>query len=181
MKVNSWYEDPELESEYLFKESKLKKNAEISDRLKCLALAIEGWTAYKISLKLDVTRQSVFRWVSWYNDAGIDGLWDKQYGGRAKRISDTQIEQLKQVILAGPSKESGLSRFRGIDIVKFLKEKYQIEYSLSSVYRILEEMGLSYIKPRPLHSKQNTTRQNAWKSAFAENKKKPGDRGLVPG
>ena len=158
MRVQSWFEDPEMESEHLFRESKLKRNAEISDRLKCLALAIDGWTATKISLKLDVTRQSVFRWVSWYNDAGEDGLWDKKRVAREKRLSKAQADDLKKIIIAGPSKESGLSRFRGIDIVEILREKYQIEYSLSSVYRMLEEMGLSHIKPRPLHPKQNTAR-----------------------
>lgn len=181
MRVRSWHKEPEQESEYLFREAKLKRNAEISDRIKGVAFAIEGWTAYKISLKLDVTRQTVCRWVSWYNAGGIDGLWDKKYKKKEKRVSNAQVEDLRKIILAGPSEESGLSRFRAKDIIEIIKKKYQTEYSLSSVYRMLEDMGLSYVKPRPLHPKQDTDRLTAWKLVLSQNKKKSGNRGVVSG
>jgi transposase len=162
MKVVSWFDNPEMESEQLYNESRLKKNIEISVRLKCISFALDSWQASKISLKLDVTRQTVCRWVSWYNDAGVDGLWDKKYKEAERRVSKAQESELRQIILDGPSKESGLAKFRGIDIVKIIREKYQTEYSLSSVYYMLGRMGLSYIKPRPLHPNQDSKRLEAW-------------------
>jgi hypothetical protein len=60
--------------------------------------------------------------------------------------------RFKERIVAGAALErDGVVAFRGIDGHRILKEEFAIDCSLSSTYRLLHRLKLSWLAPRPRH------------------------------
>ncbi len=62
-------------------------------------------------------RQTLRDWVHRYNADGIAGLSDARRSGRPPALSPAQMEELKELVLAGPDLASdGVVRWRCIDL-----------------------------------------------------------------
>ena len=53
----------------------------------------------------------------------------------------------------------GVVAFRGVDAQRILKEEFDIDCSLSSTYRLLHRIELSWLAPRPRHPQADATAQ----------------------
>ena len=71
--------------------------------------------------------------------------------------------RFKERIVAGAALErDGVVAFRGVDAQRILKEEFEIDCSLSSTYRLLHRMELSWLAPRPRHPQAEATAQAAF-------------------
>ena len=55
--------------------------------------------------------------------------------------------------------------FRAVDAQRILKEEFEIDCSLSSTYRLLHRMQLSWLAPRPRHPEADATAQAAFRNS----------------
>ena len=77
--------------------------------------------------------------------------------------------ELLQIVLAGPDPEaSGLSAFTREDLVHICEERFGKRLHVTSMGRILRELGLSRQKSRPSHPLKDAASHEAFK-------KSPGD------
>ena len=68
--------------------------------------------------------------------------------------------RFKERIVAGAElARDGVVAFRGVDAQRLLKEEFAIDCSLSSTYRLLHRMQLSWLAPRPRHPEADATAQ----------------------
>ena len=68
--------------------------------------------------------------------------------------------RLKERIVAGAEPErDGVAAFRGVDAQRILREEFEIDCRLSSTYRLLHRMKLSWLAPRPRHPQADATTQ----------------------
>ena len=68
--------------------------------------------------------------------------------------------RFKERIVAGAELErDGVVAFRGVDAQRILKEEFAIDCSLSSSYRLLHRIKLSWLVPRPRHPRADATAQ----------------------
>jgi len=65
--------------------------------------------------------------------------------------TDTTVPQLLQ--------RDGVVAFRAVDAQRILKEEFEIDCSLSSTYRLLHRLKLSWLAPRPRHPWADATAQ----------------------
>ena len=94
---------------------------------------------------------------------GIEGLRDRPRPGRQPRVDAVTSARLKDRIVAGAElARDGVVAFRGVDAQRILKEEFAIECSLSSTYRLLHRMPLSWLAPRPRHPEADATAQAAF-------------------
>jgi transposase len=71
--------------------------------------------------------------------------------------------RLEERIVAGAELErDGVVAFRGVDAQRILKEEFDIDCSLSSTYRLLHRIKLSWLAPRPRHPQADATAQAAF-------------------
>src|SRR5271170_2724353 len=83
--------------------------------------------------------------------------------GRQPRVDAATSARLKDRIVAGAElARDGVVAFRGVDAQRILKEEFAIECSLSSTYRLLHRMQLSWLAPRPRHPEADATAQAAF-------------------
>src|SRR5271170_1002092 len=95
--------------------------------------------------------------------ARLAGLSRSAAPGRQPRVDAATSARLKDRIVAGAElARDGVVAFRGVDAQRILKEEFAIECSLSSTYRLLHRMQLSWLAPRPRHPEADATAQAAF-------------------
>ena len=85
---------------------------------------------------------------------------DRPRPGRLPRVDAATSARFKERIVAGAALErDGVVAFGGVDAQRLLKEDFGIDCSLSSTYRLLHRINLSWLAPRPLHPEADTPAQ----------------------
>ena len=131
-------------------------------RLLALQNLKEGKTVEEICGSLKIARDRVRTWVSRFLEHGIDGLKEKPGRGRKTKISGSQKIALAEFIVEkSVSKEGG--RLFGKDIVGLMSSCFKVNYSLSSAYNIMHELGFSWITSRSIHPKCDKAAQEEFK------------------
>jgi transposase len=89
--------------------AQLRRLASRSDegRLACrilaIALVLEGWSRTEAAMACGMDRQTLRDWVHRYNHDGVGGLSDGHRSGRPPALSAEQMQDLKALVLAGPT------------------------------------------------------------------------------
>ena len=90
-----------------------------------------------------------------FNEDGPDGLTNRKGAGRRRLLSDDQMRELAQIIETGPNQEiDGVVRWRRIDLVRIIDERFAVTCSQSVISDYLAELGFSHISGRPQHPAQ---------------------------
>jgi transposase len=86
--------------------------------------------------------------------------------GRPPTLDANQKAELVRIVLAGPDPEtSGLSAFTREDLVRICKERFDKSLHVTSMGRILRELGFSRQKGRPSHPQKDPAAQAAFKKS----------------
>jgi transposase len=137
-------------------------NARLRMRLLAISHFVDGKNRTEIAKFLKVSRVSVNKWVKAYLDFGIEGLFEKPHTGRPSRLTTKQKIKLKKYITENAIKPTG-GRLQGVDIMDYIFKEFNITYGLSGVYRLLNELNLSWITTRSKHPKQSEKQQEDFK------------------
>jgi transposase len=120
-------------------------------RLMALASILDGLSraqAAKVGL---MDRQTLRDWVHRFNAEGPTGLKDRKSPGPGSRLTPEQHAKLKTIISAGPDlAETGLVRWRCVDLAKVIKKEFKVEYHESTVGKLLHSFGFPHIILRVL-------------------------------
>ena len=74
-------------------------------RIVALALVVEGASRLEAARQSGVDLQTLRDWMHWYNEAGIDCLASRPIPGRPRSLTTEQMQQLREVVLAGSGHE----------------------------------------------------------------------------
>jgi len=130
-------------------------NAKQRDRYRAVALALQGYTTPQIRHMLARSKNFVQRWNYAYRDGGIDALLPKPNPGRPVKLPPEQEQVFKQRMLAGPTDGDNVCTLWAKDAFAILRQEFGVLYSLPGVYALLHRLGLSCLKPRPQHRKND--------------------------
>jgi transposase len=140
----------------------LKAYLQIRDRIRALILALEGLTDQEIADRMGYSLGWVKKWISRYSKNGFAGLYDQKRSGAPPFLTDIQIEQFYEMIIAGPDPDDILSRYRISDLIELAEKYFGVTYSSSGMHALLKRMELSYVKPRPQHPKNDPAQMKDW-------------------
>ena len=99
----------------------------------------------------------MLRTVRRFNAEGAAGLLDRKLGGRPSKLTAGQKTELAAIAKAGPDrKETGLVRWRRVDLKAVIEDRFGVVYNERSVSRLLHELGFSHVSARPYHPAQKT-------------------------
>ena len=138
-----------------------------------------GVTQTELAEWYDVQRRTIYSWLKRLDtDESLEqAVTDDKRTGRKRKLSETQQEDFEATVHEPPEKV-------GIDapawtpalVQQFLDESYDVEYSIPSCRRLLQEAGLSYQKPRRKAAEADETEQEE----FYDELKKSGGRWTPP-
>ena len=133
-------------------------------RILAIAMVVDGHSRLVAARAGGMDRQTLRDWVHRYNAAGISGLSDAHRSGRPSALSDEQMRELKDLVLAGPDLDrDGVVRWRCIDLRSVIAARYEVVVHERTVGKLLRRMGLSRVQPRPYHPKRDADAQEAFK------------------
>ncbi len=141
---------------------KSTSNARLRIRYLAVSHFIDGKNRTEIAKFLKVSRLSVNKWVKAYLDHGLDGLQEKMHSGRPHRLTEGQRQQLKNYVTEHAVNTDG-GRLQARDIGVYIEHNFGIKYQSSGIYRLLHDIGLSWITSRSKHPKQSIEAQDAFK------------------
>jgi transposase len=128
------------------------ESGRVCQRVLMIANMLEGMEHEEAARLAGLSRSAAYEWHNRYEEDGIEGLRDRPRPGRQPRVDAVTSARLKERMVAGAVLErDGVVAFRGVDAQRILKEEFEIDCSLSSTYRLLHRIKLSWLAPRPRH------------------------------
>jgi transposase len=133
-------------------------------RLFALALVLEGASRTEAAERSGMDRQTLRDWVHRYNAEGIEGLKSRQAPGRAPSLSESQMAELRELVIEGPDPEvHGVVRWRCVDLRAEVARRFLVEVHENTIGRWLHELGLTRLQPRPQHPQKDLEAEAAFK------------------
>lgn len=142
-----------------------EKRAKQRDRLRMVAMALDGLEKKQIAALLGVVKSTVEHWVYRYRDHGLDAVKAKKQPGKPPLLNAEQKAELKARVLAGPRPEDGVTAFRGKDVQRLIRTMFGVRLSLTQTYTIMHGLGLAWLAPRPRHENQDIEAQQRFRDA----------------
>ena len=102
----------------------------------------------KIGKSLRRPHSTIRNWILRATD-GLDGLHDVRRPGPARRLSDGQLAELKEDLIAGPQAHGlGSHTWTGKMVAGHVRKKYGVSYVPRTMQELMHEMGLVHARPR---------------------------------
>ena len=145
-----------------------ESKALVRDRHRVVLLAGEGvdgqsQTRDQIAAAVGRSRQFVDEWVGRYRKLGLSGLEARKAKGNPPSLTPAEQEAFKRRMLAGPTEaDGGKCTLRGGDAKRILEQEFGKPLKLSTVYLLMHKVGLSCLRPRPRHRKNDPAAMKQW-------------------
>ena len=123
-----------------------------------------GVSPEEVTRILGLSRSTVYNWLAQYREHGMDGLKAKKISGRPPKINGKQMKWIYDTIV---QKTPLQFRFEFAlwtreMIQKIIQDKFGIRLGLSSVSRLLKQLGLTCQRPIFKAWQQNSQQVNNW-------------------
>jgi transposase len=113
-----------------------------------IANMLEGMEPEEAARLVGLSRSGAYERHNRYEEDGIEGLRDRRRPGRPPRVGAVTTARFKERIVAGAElQRDGVVAFRGVGAKRILKEEFDIDCSLSSIYRRHRVISDSEIRP----------------------------------
>ncbi len=154
----------ELSAAELRERASRGRDGRVACRVLAIAHVLEGASRTAAASSCGMDRQTLRDWVHRYNADGIAGLSDAPRSGRPPALSDAQMEELKDLVIAGPDlANDGVVRWRCLDLRAVIEARYEVVVHERTVGKLLRRMGLTRLQARPYHPKKDADAQEAFK------------------
>jgi transposase len=156
-------------------------DADQARRLLAIAMVLDGTSRLDAARQTGMDRQTLRDWVHRYNTTGIDGLVSRKAPGAAPKLTEAQMAELREVVIAGPDpKVHAVIRWRCIDLCAEVTRRFKVTVPERTMGKWLGKLGLTRLQPRPYHPKKDAAAQEAFKKTSAAACKKPCSASLPP-
>jgi len=140
------------------------RDGRVVRRLLAIALVLEGASRAEAARLNGMDRQTLRDWVHRYNDEGVAGLHPRAIPGRPGVLTEEQKEQVRTMVLEGPNPDiDGVVRWRCVDLRDAIAARWSVALHVRTVGRLLHELDMTRLQPRPFHPKKDATAQADFK------------------
>ena len=130
-------------------------NKRDADRIKAVYLLSRGKSAREIAEVLMLDEDTVSHYRKRYESGGIAGLLKDAYLGSQPMLSCAEIEELTKHL-------EGQTYLTVERIVDYVKQTYQVSYSISGMRHLLHRLKFVYKKAKAVPGKANAKLQRAY-------------------
>jgi transposase len=137
-------------------------------RLLAIAMILDGTSRLDAARQAGMDRQTLRDWVHRYNEAGIDGLVSRKPPGARPKLTQAQMAELREVVIAGPDPQTHkVVRWRCVDLCAEVARRFSVIVPERTIGKWLRKLKLTQLQPRPYHPKKDATAQEAFKKTSA--------------
>jgi len=133
-------------------------------RLLAIAMILDGASRLNAARQAGMDRQTLRDWVHRYNEAGIHGLVSRKAPGAAAKLSQAQMAELRELVIAGPDREvHKVIRWRCVDLCAEVTRRFSVTVPERTMGKWLRKLKLTQLQPRPHHPKKDAAAQEDFK------------------
>lgn len=147
------------------KMAKMESQKRVHERLLALHHLCSGKNRNEAAAIVGRSDEWLRAWVLKYHNGGYDMLAAKNHKGKKSYLSKKQEMELKAEILKVQDDRNG-GRITAREIIKLIEDKYKVTYKGTSVYDLLERLGMTWVSSRSKHPKSDEKKQNSFKQTF---------------
>ncbi len=136
---NYKFGDDEIEKLQTFRDN--QNDARLKQRFISLLMLAEGLEPHKVASIIGKSKKTVENWFSQYLTKGIESLNSFQYKPKTSFLNDEQVEKLTKWV-----KEKNPRTLK--QIKEYIKENFNVKYSIEGVRKLLIKNGLKLLKPK---------------------------------
>jgi transposase len=134
-------------------------------RLRAGDLIARGFDDVEMMDILEVSRSSLYRWRKKVNGGGLKSLERAAGSGKPSTHTTSQLEELKNILIAGSRAAGYLTdRWTSRVVADLIRKKWAVNYCRSNVRRILNDLGFSYKKPNVKSTKHSQEVIDTWRA-----------------
>jgi transposase len=133
-------------------------------RIEAVRRVLAGEAPTMVARSMGLYHNRVFVWLAMYRSEGWDGLRSRRSNGRPKRLSAKQIEWIYNAVTQKNPLQLKLpfALWTRGQVRTLLYRRFQIKLSLSSIGRLLAQLGLTCQKPLFRAWQQNPSLVKQW-------------------
>jgi transposase len=109
-----------------------ERNPRIRKRMLALACVAEGTSPLTVAVKMKVAHSVVLERVRRFQEEGLAGLQDRPPFGRPRKLTATQLDELRLVVIDHP--EMTYAQLRD-----FVRSRFRVRYSTKGLQRLLKQ------------------------------------------
>ncbi len=147
--------------------SRYRRESHGPSKIRLLALhhLQQGKSTQEVSCMLGYPRQTVWEWLQWFKNGGLERICSKPVGrGRKSKLTDSQQQQLYEAVPELQAQLKG-GRLKADDIRIWLEKKWGVKYAPGSIYPVLRRLKLVWITSRSRHPLANKEAQADFKKS----------------
>ena len=148
------------------------KIEKLEQRKMIIKLHIKGKKQDEISKLLDIPQSTISYWIIRYRQT--KSLEDMPRAGKPSKLTQQYLEDAKTHLLDyAPERYGGESiGWTTKTAIDFIKQKYNVIYSMRRMQELFHKLGLSLITPRSEHYNSSKLARNVFRDEFKKNSKK---------
>jgi len=112
----------------------------------------------EVAKLLGDARRSVEYWVRGFAEEGWAGLREGERGGRPRRLSEKQLQQVHAALRQRPRGLGG-NRWDGKTLAAWIQRQYGISLGVRQCQRLFRQLGFGLRQPRPAMARADPERQ----------------------
>jgi transposase len=127
-------------------------------------MILDGASRLDAARQAGMDRQTLRDWVHRYNEAGIHGLVSRKAPGAAPKLTQAQMVELRELVIAGPDRTiHKVIRWRCVDLCAEVARRFSVTVPERTIGKWLHKLKLTQLQPRPHHPKKDAATQEAFK------------------
>lgn len=144
---------------------KIGRQAQQSMRISVVQRVLDGESPEELARTLDVARSAIYRWVKSYREGGLEALREKKAPGRAKLLSDDQLEFIRYIVVSTspPFWSFPTVMWTRAMVAELVERVFGLSYSVEGIGRLMRhEMKLSNQRPVRRAYEQDEKKVRQW-------------------
>jgi len=133
-------------------------------RVEAVRKVQSGESPEEVIRAIGFSSRRIYEWLSWYRSGGWDALKARRATGRPKRLTGSQIRWLYKMVTTKDPRQLKFSfaLWTRPMIRTLIWRRYKLKLSLTSVGRLLAQLGLSCQRPLTKAFEQNPSLVEKW-------------------
>ena len=144
----------------------------VAERIKIIISLSEGESPQRLSKIFFTDVRTIQRYMKAYLEEGLESIGFTDYGSHNFKLNPEQEEELKNAI------DDGLFH-TSKEIVPFIKEKFNVQYTAPGVVKLLHRLGFSYKKTKHKPAKADITKQKQFVTDYQQIRDCIGDNDVL--
>jgi transposase len=140
-------------------------------RLLAIKFLAEGKTRTEVSKLVNCTYKTLTSWIDKYLEGGLEKLTESIKHQVRQRLSPSQKQELKQMLLFETPIDYGIERnlWTAKIMIQVIDQKWNVQLKDSRIYEIIRELNLSYQKGHRDYANADKNKQKQFVELFKKN------------